>query len=243
MIPFIIITASSFQSQIKQAKKFLKTVIKDQGLLKSLKKDFPFNHPDILTLTSEKPNLGIDLVRELKKRLARKPYQASERIVLIPQAEKLTLEAQNALLKTLEEPPKDTIIILTTPQKEALLPTILSRTQVISKKTPLKLGKNKKDEYLQLIKKLLPASPGERILLTEKFSQSREEAISFCQELLLFGHQLLLSPRGLRQGKLSPLEISQALKKTQKAKNLLEKNVNVRLVIEDMFLSFPSQGA
>jgi len=239
MIPFVIITASSFEAQIKQAKKFIKSIIKDKELLKALSKDFPFSHPDILILTSEKPSLGIDLIRELKKILARKPYQASQRLVLVPQAEKLTLEAQNALLKTLEEPPKDTIIILTTLKKDFLLPTILSRGQVISHKTALKLEKKKKDEYLQLIKKVLAASPGKKILLAENFSQSREEAMTFCQELLLFWHQLLLSPRQAQQIKLTLLQISQALKQTQKAKNLLEKNINVKLVIEEMFLCLP----
>ncbi len=239
MIPFVIITASNFEAQIKQAKKFLKSIIKDPGLLKALSKDFPFSHPDILILTSEKPSLGIDLIRELKKRLARKPYQASQRIVLVPQAEKLTLEAQNALLKTLEEPPKDTTIILTTFKKDTLLPTILSRGQVINHRTALKLEKKKKDEYLQLIKKILTASPGKRILLTENSPQGREEAIIFCQELQIFWHQLLFSSRQTQQIKLTPLKISQALKETQKAKNLLEKNINVKLVIEEMFLCLP----
>lgn len=236
MIPFVIIVASSLESQIRESKKFLSKIIKDKGLLRTLKKDFPFAHPDILVFISQKPHLGIELVRDLKRNLSRKPYQAKERLVFIPEAEKLTLEAQNALLKTLEEPPKNTFIILTLSRKEALLPTILSRAQIINQKKTPKLGEKKK-EYLLLIKRLLKATPGKRILLSEKFSDSREEAIDFCQNLLLFWHQLLLSSGSNLA--LPPQEIALAIKNTQKANLLLEKNINVKLAIETLFLSLP----
>lgn len=259
MIPFVIIVASNLESQIRESKKFLSKIIKDKGLLRALKKDFPFAHPDILVFTphhqkamvrglsphqprgagfiSQKPHLGIELVRSLKRNLSRKPYQATQRLVFIPEAEKLTLEAQNALLKTLEEPPKNTFIILTLSRKEALLPTILSRAQIISQKKTLKLGGERQKEYLLLIKKLLKATPGERVLLAEKYSSNREEAIDFCQNLLLFWHQLLLSSSSSLD--LRPQKISLAIKNTQRAKSLLEKNINVKLGVEELFLNLP----
>lgn len=234
MIPFVIIIASGFANQINQAQKFLLNLIQDKGLLLALKKDFPFQHPDIVLFTG-KPSVGIEEVRGLKKILSRRPYQARERLVLIPEAERLTLEAQNALLKTLEEPPKDTFIVLTVDNQNALLPTILSRAQVINKKRPVKLLKNKKRELACLVRKIVKASPGERILLAEKYSETREEAKIFCQDLLLFWHQLLISPG--KKLNLSPQTINQALKKTQKAKLLIKKNVNVRLALENLFLN------
>lgn len=82
--------------------------------------------------------IGIEPIRELEKFLSLKvPIEAKHsRLVLIHDAHLLTLEAQNALLKTLEEPPSGTILILTASHKQALLPTIQSRMQAINVTRP-----------------------------------------------------------------------------------------------------------
>lgn len=234
MIPFIVVVASSFKDQLEETKKILKNILKDQEILKALNQEFPFNHPDIMVFQSEK-SYGINLVRNLKKILSRKPYQARERLVLIPEAEKLTIEAQNALLKTLEEPPINTFLVLTVSRQEALLPTILSRSQVIRRTKILKLEEDSRKVYFSLLKKILKASPGERLLLAEPFCQSREEAINFCREFLVFWHEILVSG----DHHLKENQIKKALENTQKARILLEKNINSRLVIENLFLSLP----
>lgn len=86
-------------------------------------------HPDLLILkpAPDREKIGIDPARELKAGLRFAPVEGPTRVVLIPQAEKVSPEAGNALLKTLEEPPLDTLILLTSDQAETLLPTILSR--------------------------------------------------------------------------------------------------------------------
>jgi DNA polymerase-3 subunit delta' len=82
--------------------------------------------------------IGVEAIRELEHTLALKTGSTTTiaRILLIHDAHKLTIEAQNAFLKTLEEPPADTIIILTAPQAELLLLTIRSRVQSIEILTP-----------------------------------------------------------------------------------------------------------
>ena len=85
--------------------------------------------PDWLVIDPEK-SIGISAVRSLEKFLQRKPYQAPIKTAIITQAEKLTLPAQQALLKTLEEPPAHSQIILLCPSEEQLLPTIVSRCLV-----------------------------------------------------------------------------------------------------------------
>ncbi|MDB5164663.1 MAG: polymerase subunit delta [Candidatus Saccharibacteria bacterium] len=82
--------------------------------------------------------IGIEAIRELEHFLSLKvPSQAANhRIVIIEAAHKLTTEAQNALLKTLEEPPTGTVLILTASNEQALLPTIRSRVQVVAIKRP-----------------------------------------------------------------------------------------------------------
>lgn len=83
-------------------------------------------------------SIGIETIRELAHVLSLKiPGEKSvSRVVVIEDAGRLTVEAQNALLKTLEEPPLGTVLIMTAPQAMSLLPTIRSRTQTIELLTP-----------------------------------------------------------------------------------------------------------
>jgi replication-associated recombination protein RarA len=97
------------------------------------------NYPYLLRLSTH-GSIGIEAVRELEHFLSlRVPRQNNpNRAVLIESAETLTLEAQNALLKTLEEPPDGTMIILTATHERALLPTIVSRAQLLPVRRPEK---------------------------------------------------------------------------------------------------------
>ncbi|HDD45265.1 MAG TPA: DNA polymerase III subunit delta' [Candidatus Desulfofervidus auxilii] len=95
-------------------------------------------HPDVIVIQGEV--IKIEQIRFLEQTLSLKPFIAKKRVVIIKQAENMTLEAANAFLKTLEEPPLNTILILTTSHKYQLLPTIVSRCQmVIFKPLPLKI--------------------------------------------------------------------------------------------------------
>ncbi len=91
------------------------------------------NHPDIITITHEKPNsIGVDDIREkLRDDVVIKPYESSHKVYIIPEGEKMTPAAQNALLKTLEEPPSYIVIIILTNNLNAFLPTIISRCIVL----------------------------------------------------------------------------------------------------------------
>ena len=97
------------------------------------------NHPDIIFVSHEKPNvIGVDDIREqINDTIQIRPYSANYKIYIVDEAEKMTVQAQNALLKTIEEPPSYAVIILITTNQEAFLPTILSRC-VQMKLKPLK---------------------------------------------------------------------------------------------------------
>ena len=82
----------------------------------------------VLKPTKER-SISVDAVRELEHFMSLKMVGSSWRVAIIEDAQYLTQEAQNALLKTLEEPPADTLIILTSSSEQLLLPTIRSRTQ------------------------------------------------------------------------------------------------------------------
>ncbi|MBN2490204.1 MAG: DNA polymerase III subunit [Planctomycetes bacterium] len=87
-------------------------------------------HPDLHALDEpEAVSLRIEQIRELIALSARTPYRARGRTFLVRDAHRLTEEAQNALLKTLEEPPPGCVLLLTSGRPEGLLPTIRSRCQ------------------------------------------------------------------------------------------------------------------
>ncbi len=86
------------------------------------------DHPDFIEVRHEKPgSFGVDDVRRLRQDVRIKPYSGDFKIYLLPDAEKLTAQAQNALLKTLEEPPDYAVLILAAKDDAGFLPTVLSR--------------------------------------------------------------------------------------------------------------------
>lgn len=87
------------------------------------------NHPDIIYLQHEKPNtISVDDIRtQINSDVAVKPYASPYKIYIIDEAEKMNQQAQNALLKTIEEPPAYAVLLLLTTNADSFLPTILSR--------------------------------------------------------------------------------------------------------------------
>lgn len=90
-------------------------------------------HPDIVVVQAEQKGgtLKVDQVRELQRRLSLAPYEARYRVAMLLRFEEAHPSAANALLKTLEEPPAQVILILTATSPEALLPTTVSRCEVL----------------------------------------------------------------------------------------------------------------
>jgi DNA polymerase-3 subunit delta' len=91
------------------------------------------SHPDVSVITpaAGSQSLGIDGIRSLISDISLKPYEARKKIYIIDEADSLTEEASNALLKTLEEPPTDSVIILIAEKLQHILPTIISRSQTV----------------------------------------------------------------------------------------------------------------
>ena len=89
------------------------------------------NHPDILVTEPEGVTFKIDQARWVQRELSMKPLSAARRVAIIKRAEKMTDEAANSLLKVLEDPPAGSVLILLTSNLHAVLPTIVSRCQVI----------------------------------------------------------------------------------------------------------------
>jgi len=209
---------------------------------------------DILTVEGNN-SIGIEQIRELKQWISRKPHSSQNKAVLIPQAEKLTLEAQNSLLKTLEEPPKNTLIILTAPNEGFLLPTIVSRCKIIRLKpqSEIEIDKSTLSYTLDATRYTLHAKPGERIQKAQEIAKTREKTILFLDQLTFLLREILLAKAksvkssSLTQTQaivslcvnLSSKQIVEIIKSLLVTKKMIEKNVNFRLALENFFLDFP----
>lgn len=88
-------------------------------------------HPDVHLLAPEGSSLKIDQVRGLNQEVTLRPYEGRRKVFILDQAETMTEQAQNALLKTLEEPPGRAVLVLIAPEVSALLPTLASRCSQI----------------------------------------------------------------------------------------------------------------
>jgi len=131
-------------------------------------------HPDFNVIENQGSAIPIAIIRELKKQVFLRPSLSSRKVVIFEEASFLTIEAQNALLKTLEEPPSYAVFILVS-QKENLLPTILSRSTKIYFQ-PI--------SFSEMKKVLTPKLGEERAAMIAHFSQGRFGLIDFADQLI-----------------------------------------------------------
>lgn len=199
--------------------------------------DLASNIPDIHIINSIK-SIGIAEIRDIEKEIKLKPYSQKFKAIIINDADKLTPEAQNALLKTLEEPPDYLLIFLLTPDEELLLSTICSRCQIII--LPSVTPSLTEKEYAQMaifFSQVFPMEVGERLQMTKNISTKREEAIAFLEKALIFFHKNLSTPVPLIN--LSYQQIVHVLKSLKCTQTLLEKNINTRLSLDNMVITWP----
>lgn len=104
---------------------------------RSCKQAIDHNQPDIIYVSHEKPNtIGVDDIRtQINNDVDIKPYSSRYKVYIVDEAQKMNQQAQNALLKTIEEPPAYAVIMLLTTNADSFLPTILSRCITLNMKT------------------------------------------------------------------------------------------------------------
>jgi DNA polymerase-3 subunit delta' len=94
------------------------------------------NHPDVAVIVPEGLSLGVNEAREIILRSSRAPTRGRWQVTLIEDADRMTEQAANALLKTIEEPPPHSVLLLSAPSADDLLPTIRSRCRLAALRTP-----------------------------------------------------------------------------------------------------------
>jgi len=144
------------------------------GVCSSCLKFSSGNHPDFVVITPEKEGIRINQVRELTRDLSYPPYESAMRVVVLEDIHTMRQEAANSLLKTLEEPPENNLLILTSESSREILETLISRCQVI----PFcRLGNDDTAKILKehgvdstealLLAHLFEGSPGRALLLRD----------------------------------------------------------------------------
>lgn len=180
---------------------------------------------DVDTLESEKA-VGIGDIRLLQKRVFLKPLKSEQKAVILEAFQGMTIDSQNAFLKLLEEPPNNTIIIVLVNSLDFLLPTILSRCNIITLKKYEKLEKEALEEYLKSLKAIQKG--GNALKLAQDNAKSREEALKFLENLMLAAHENLENDKTLIK----------LFKNMQKTYTIIKTtNVSPRFALENLFLN------
>jgi len=150
--------------------------------------------PDLKIIEPIKNSIKIEQIREMRKEIGLKPFKNRKKIYIIDKAERMTIEASNCLLKTIEEPPYYAIIILICSKIDPILPTIVSRCQIINfglissyriKEFLLSKNKNLEKEKAEIISKLAQGSIGKafKLAIDKEYFIRREEVIDYLSDI------------------------------------------------------------
>jgi len=155
------------------------------GTCPSCRKYRSGSHPDFMVVSPDKGAIKIEQVRQMCQALSYPPYESQTRVVLIEDVHGMRAEAANSLLKTLEEPPPDNLLILTADSSREILPTIASRCQLVpfyslsrqeTVEVLLRCDAGLDQETAELVARLAEGSPGRArlFLQTEMIAVMRQ---------------------------------------------------------------------
>lgn len=179
------------------------------------------NNPDFIPINRES-GWTIENIRSLKNFLSKKPFNHDSKIILIEDADNLNTESQNALLKTLEEPGEGNYIILTTQKSAKLLPTILSRCNII------KIRETKSNnQSVSLISS--SSNTVTDLLKSEQLVSDKESTLNFLQTQLELYQELLVKEPTIQNQK--------TIEKLIKSMDMINSNVDAKAALDFFFLS------
>ncbi len=238
------------------------------GVCDSCKSIYNYNNLDVKIITKQdnKTNITLEQIKEVQKSSSLRPLYLEKKVYIIDEASDVSIEGANSLLKILEEPQENVVIILVTTKFYFLLPTIKSRCQKIEF-FPLKLKNivmylkkkyNINFTFIEKVSKLSQGSLGkairfieekDTILMSQRFKEVLEKGN--IKEVLEFTAQLekekknrclkiiefLILIYQLEFERNPESKIKEYLEKTLELKGLIERNINPRLAIEQIFLS------
>lgn len=178
---------------------------------------------DVTDLLPDETSIGISRVREFQKRLLLKPTGSPFSVGVIHQAESLTVEAQNALLKTLEEPPPHARVILESPTADVFLPTVVSRCQLINLGNQEQFTEEALLSCFKTVEQMTSAPIGKRLKLLDTIAKNKDEAAAWIDLAIAATHANVSAYHKL-------------LRLLLLARQHLAANVNYKLVLDNVFL-------
>lgn len=182
------------------------------------------NHPDVLFINSDKESsIKIEDARNLKEWVSLKPYEGKMKVAIFYQADSLTRDAQNALLKTLEEPPANSVFLLIAQNKSSLLETIVSRAFEIRFS---RLGNSSEEALGRLRASGVTLFDKWEDWLEKASGRSRDESLELLSDLAEgLGHVM----EKFSQDKRKVYTLASALEQVLEVREVVEDNANVKL--------------
>lgn len=178
-------------------------------------------NPDLIRISGD--SLKIENMRALIADLYLKPYQSDRKVAIIENFESATPEAASSILKTLEEPSPSTIIILLAKNRQALLPTIVSRCQVVYFSGSAHKGSDNR------LSKIADGTDAEKLMAVKDFSEMESAELQILFEDWLFTERI-----EMLEGRPKKFSNVQALMQSISG---LQSNLNKKMVLERLFLS------
>ena len=184
---------------------------------------------DITTIELE-TSLGIEDVRTIQKKIFLKPFRGDTKATIIYNAHTASIEAQNALLKLLEEPPAHTILILTAQNKQSFLPTILSRCTIIElDTTDVTITDEQKNQLRGEFLKICTDPIGAKLKKAADLANEKTDALTWIMQMMEYMRTELVINYSL--------DYITYLKDFQKTYTLIQStNVSTRFALEDLLL-------
>jgi replication-associated recombination protein RarA len=210
-----------------------KTQLAHELLASLLGKNPPYSH----VIQPVKGSIGIEAVRELIGVFQLKvPGRGNiKRIAIIEDAELMGIEAQNALLKILEEPPADSVLMLTSSRPQGLLPTIRSRGGSNVGAIKRLLSGEVDNSSVELVKKVLGSTSYDRMLLVDGLAKQKDAAQDFIDTLAAVAMASLEA--AAKRGAATVERWRNILQSAHTAQQAFDKNGNAKIVLTELMLA------
>jgi len=196
---------------------------------------------EIQTETTKKSDkiqksIGIEEIRSFQKKLYLKPLKSLLKAGIIHANDTLTIQAQNALLKVFEEPPDNTILIITSTNKEMILETLCSRCTIVELTIEKENGSDEEIEGAEKFLKILESDKiGEKMKIAEVYSKDKVKTLELLENAIQKKRNELLESIEENEKTTQNIKIIQVL---QNCYTTLKKtNVNTRMTLESLMLS------
>ena len=179
--------------------------------------------------------IGIEEVRNIQKTIFLKPLRGNKKTIIIANVHTATIEAQNAMLKFLEEPPQNTFVFLTAATANLLLPTVLSRCQIIKLTEQDSYSTEKLTELKDTFNELNTWSVEKKLLLAQNLAIDKQKAIIWISDMIFMARSVMLE--NLSESNIFTIEQLQ-----NAYQQLTTTNINTRFLLENTLLGIKEEA-